>query len=490
MPGWTAVGDPSRRPALRMSAGTGACRRRAHGGRPLGRGVRLRRPRARRDRRCRRARRSPPGGAAWDRRSSTDSTATSRSSSPMRAAASSPARSRRVRTRCGARRDGDAVVARDALDAPRRRSRRRPAVRGLPPRARVRARGRERVRRRARARAGCGHHVPRRRDAPDRRRPRRPRSRTTPTRPTGRSSCTSCCSPRSRPAPGPRASTRCSSAASTPRSWPRCSSASATACTRTRSGSRTARSSNGTSTSSRSSCAPSHTWVPITSDVIGAGLAEFADVYSLPVSQPHYLLHTLAAARAARADGFDRVFTGDGCDAALPRVPHRAPAGHGRRVDDTGPGPGGARGAPALEPGVVRAPRRPRLADGPGPARRGRGAGVASAGTCRSRSSARRRGARLRTGPAAGGGDPGRGDPRPSRRGCRRPRSGPARVPRARPHRPERAPRSTARSRPPASRSGRRTSRRRCGRSRCRCRPRRCARPTAPPGWARTCWCA
>lgn len=68
-------------------------------------------------------------------------------------------------------------------------------------------------------------------------------------------------------------------------------------------------------------------WVPITPDVIGAGLAEFADVYSLPVSQPHYLLHTLAAVRAARADGFDRVFTGDGCDAAFlgfPTVHRRA----------------------------------------------------------------------------------------------------------------------------------------------------------------------
>ncbi len=70
-----------------------------------------------------------------------------------------------------------------------------------------------------------------------------------------------------------------------------------------------------------------HTWVPITADVIGAGLAEFADVYSLPASQPHYLLHTLAAARAARADGFDRVFNGDGCDAAFlgfPTVHRRA----------------------------------------------------------------------------------------------------------------------------------------------------------------------
>jgi asparagine synthetase B (glutamine-hydrolysing) len=70
-----------------------------------------------------------------------------------------------------------------------------------------------------------------------------------------------------------------------------------------------------------------HTWVPITADVIGAGLEGFADVYSLPVSQPHYLLHTLAAARAARADGFDRVFNGDGCDAAFlgfPTVHRRA----------------------------------------------------------------------------------------------------------------------------------------------------------------------
>lgn len=70
-----------------------------------------------------------------------------------------------------------------------------------------------------------------------------------------------------------------------------------------------------------------HTWIPIAPAVIGSGLQEFASVYSQPVSQPHYLLHTLEASRVVRAHGFDRVFTGDGCDAAFlgfPTVNRRA----------------------------------------------------------------------------------------------------------------------------------------------------------------------
>ena len=236
------------------------------------------------------------------------------------------------------------------------------------------------------------------------------------------------------------------------------------------------------------SCAPSHTWVPITADVIGAGLAEFADVYSLPVSQPHYLLHTLAAARAARADGFDRVFNGDGCDAAFLGFPtvHRRATGvasmtrvpvpvvravrrlsspewferHGGHVWRMGQGLLDEVEAPASIRGhlpftILGAPSRARLRTGPAPA-----------GACRSTTSA----------PVS--------PPVPTasiRPGARSTGTGsPARAP----------PRSTARSPPPASRSGRRTSRPRCGRSHCRCPPRRCARPTARPRWARTCWCA
>ena len=217
--------------------------------------------------------------------------------------------------------------ARDALDAARCGPPRRPASRGLPPRVRVRARGRERVRRRARAGAGRGHHVPGRRGASDRRRRRRLRSPTTRIRRTGRSNCTSCCSTAVEARAGTRASTRCSSAASTPRSWRRCSSGLGHRVHTYTFGFEDRAFEQRNVDVVTQFLRADHHRVPITSEVIGAGLAEFADVYSLPVSQPHYLLHTLVAARAARADGFDRVFTGDGCDAAFlgfPTVHRRA----------------------------------------------------------------------------------------------------------------------------------------------------------------------
>jgi asparagine synthetase B (glutamine-hydrolysing) len=72
-----------------------------------------------------------------------------------------------------------------------------------------------------------------------------------------------------------------------------------------------------------------HTWVRITPGMIADGLRHFASVYNQPVPQPHYLLHTLYAARAVAADGFSHVFTGDGCDAAFlgfPTVNRRARA--------------------------------------------------------------------------------------------------------------------------------------------------------------------
>ncbi len=55
-------------------------------------------------------------------------------------------------------------------------------------------------------------------------------------------------------------------------------------------------------------------WVRITPEVIADGLAEFGRVFAQPGPQPHYQLHTLAATRQVCADGFERAFTGDGCD--------------------------------------------------------------------------------------------------------------------------------------------------------------------------------
>jgi asparagine synthetase B (glutamine-hydrolysing) len=70
-----------------------------------------------------------------------------------------------------------------------------------------------------------------------------------------------------------------------------------------------------------------HSWVPITAAVIESGLTQFAGVYNQPISQPHYVLHTLASVLQVRADGFAHVFNGDGCDAAFlghPSINQRA----------------------------------------------------------------------------------------------------------------------------------------------------------------------
>jgi asparagine synthetase B (glutamine-hydrolysing) len=75
-----------------------------------------------------------------------------------------------------------------------------------------------------------------------------------------------------------------------------------------------------------------HSWVPITASVIQAGLADFAHVYNQPISQPHYVLHTLASVVQARADGFDHVFNGDGCDAAFLGHPSINQRAHGVAV--------------------------------------------------------------------------------------------------------------------------------------------------------------
>ena len=67
-------------------------------------------------------------------------------------------------------------------------------------------------------------------------------------------------------------------------------------------------------------------WVRITPEVIADGLAEFGRVFAQPGPQPHYQLHTLAATRQVRADGFERVFTGDGCGTQSSGVPdHEKP---------------------------------------------------------------------------------------------------------------------------------------------------------------------
>jgi hypothetical protein len=68
-------------------------------------------------------------------------------------------------------------------------------------------------------------------------------------------------------------------------------------------------------------------WVHISPEVVMEGLVHFGDVFSQPGPQPHYQLHTLHGARTVRAAGFDRVLTGDGCDAVFlgyPTVSRRA----------------------------------------------------------------------------------------------------------------------------------------------------------------------
>ena len=70
-----------------------------------------------------------------------------------------------------------------------------------------------------------------------------------------------------------------------------------------------------------------HTWVRITPEVAMDGLEQFGSVFAQPGVQPHYQLHTLHASRTIRDDGFEHVFSGDGCDAVFlgyPTVSQRA----------------------------------------------------------------------------------------------------------------------------------------------------------------------
>jgi asparagine synthetase B (glutamine-hydrolysing) len=70
-----------------------------------------------------------------------------------------------------------------------------------------------------------------------------------------------------------------------------------------------------------------HTRVEITPGAIMDALAGYADLYPQPGPQPHYPVHTLVASRLLRVQGYDHVFSGDGCDATFlgyPTVSRRA----------------------------------------------------------------------------------------------------------------------------------------------------------------------
>jgi len=70
-----------------------------------------------------------------------------------------------------------------------------------------------------------------------------------------------------------------------------------------------------------------HTLVPFDSELIGDLLSRMDQLLSSPSSQPHYQLHTIHAASVIAADGHERIFTGDGCDAVFlgyPTVSQRA----------------------------------------------------------------------------------------------------------------------------------------------------------------------
>lgn len=57
-----------------------------------------------------------------------------------------------------------------------------------------------------------------------------------------------------------------------------------------------------------------HHWVPITSESIGDGLANFADRFDRPTNWPNYVIQTAALAQVAREKDVSLLLTGDGCD--------------------------------------------------------------------------------------------------------------------------------------------------------------------------------
>lgn len=57
-----------------------------------------------------------------------------------------------------------------------------------------------------------------------------------------------------------------------------------------------------------------HNWVPIDAEVMREGLTEFAGRFNQLSGQPHYLIASAHAVKAAADKGFRYVFTGDGCD--------------------------------------------------------------------------------------------------------------------------------------------------------------------------------
>lgn len=60
-----------------------------------------------------------------------------------------------------------------------------------------------------------------------------------------------------------------------------------------------------------------HRWVKIQSDLLSGGIREYAEYFSVPVTQPQYLIHTKAMAEIIQKDGFTVCLTGDGCDGAF-----------------------------------------------------------------------------------------------------------------------------------------------------------------------------
>jgi len=57
-----------------------------------------------------------------------------------------------------------------------------------------------------------------------------------------------------------------------------------------------------------------HHWVSITAEVIREGLEQYPQRFNQLLSQPHYVIATAHACRAARAEGIVHCLTGDGCD--------------------------------------------------------------------------------------------------------------------------------------------------------------------------------
>jgi len=60
-----------------------------------------------------------------------------------------------------------------------------------------------------------------------------------------------------------------------------------------------------------------HRWVKIEANLLAEGIKNYTQYFSIPVTQPQYLIHTKHMAEIVRADGFQICLTGDGCDGAF-----------------------------------------------------------------------------------------------------------------------------------------------------------------------------